>query len=77
MDEETARAYRLLIAEVYEMAGRSRGTSEAIARRHGQTTARWHVLSVLEESDVTVPGIARRLGQARQSVQHLCTGKCW
>jgi DNA-binding MarR family transcriptional regulator len=71
MGEEMARAYRLLIAEVYELAGRSRGTSEAIARRHGQTTARWHVLSVLEDSDVTVPGIARRLGQARQSVQRV------
>jgi DNA-binding MarR family transcriptional regulator len=71
MDEETARSYRLLIAEVYELAGRSRATSEVIARRHGQTTARWHVMSVLEDREVTVPGIARRLGQARQSVQRV------
>ncbi|MGP7999334.1 MAG: MarR family winged helix-turn-helix transcriptional regulator [Streptosporangiaceae bacterium] len=71
MDEDTARAYRLLMAEVYELAGRSRGTSAEIARRRGQTVARWHVLSVLEDGDVTVPGIARRLGQARQSVQRV------
>jgi DNA-binding MarR family transcriptional regulator len=71
MDEETAQSYRLLIAEVYELAGRSRATSEVIARRHGQTTARWHVMSVLEDREVTVPSIARRLGQARQSVQRV------
>jgi DNA-binding MarR family transcriptional regulator len=29
------------------------------------------VLSVLRDSGVTVPGIARRLGQARQSVQRV------
>lgn len=71
MDDTTPGAYRLLMAEVYELAGRSRSTSEAIARRHGQTTARWHVLSVLEDRDVSVPGVARRLGLARQSVQRV------
>ncbi|HTT50733.1 MAG TPA: MarR family transcriptional regulator [Streptosporangiaceae bacterium] len=74
MKEDTAQAYRLLMAEVYELAGRSRGTSAAIARRYAQTAAGWHVLSVLEDSDVTVPGIARRLGQARQSVQRVAGG---
>jgi DNA-binding MarR family transcriptional regulator len=71
MDDAAARSYRLLIAEVYELAGRSRATSEVIARRHGQTTARWHVLSVLTDRPATVPGIARRLGLARQSVQRV------
>jgi DNA-binding MarR family transcriptional regulator len=71
MDEAAAHAYRLLIADVYELAGRSRAASEAIARRHGQTVARWNVLSVLDGQDVTVAGVARRLGQARQSVQRV------
>jgi DNA-binding MarR family transcriptional regulator len=71
IDNAAARSYRLLIAEVYELAGRSRATSEGIARRHGQTTARWHVLSVLTDRPATVPGIARRLGLARQSVQRV------
>ena len=71
IDTAAARSYRLLIAEVYELAGRSRDSSEGIARRHGQTTARWHVLSVLTDHPATVPGIARRLGLARQSVQRV------
>jgi DNA-binding MarR family transcriptional regulator len=71
MNNATAEPYRLLIAEVYELAGRSRETSEAIARRQGQTAARWHVLSVLSDRDASVSAIARRLGQARQSVQRV------
>lgn len=64
-------AYRLLIADVYELAGISRSTSEVIARRHKLTAARWHILSVVSEQAVTVPAIARRLGLARQSVQRV------
>lgn len=71
MEDATAVSYRLLIAEVYELAGRSRSTSEAIARRHGQTAARWHVMSVLSDRDASVSAIARRLGQTRQSVRRV------
>ncbi len=71
MNDATAESYRLLIAEVYELAGRSLQTSEAIARRHGQTAARWHVMSVLADREASVSAIARRLGQARQSVQRV------
>jgi hypothetical protein len=45
--EEDLEAYRLFIADVYELAGQSRRTSESLARELGQTAARWHVLSVL------------------------------
>ncbi len=71
MNDATAESYRLLIAEVYELAGRSIQTSEALARQHGQTAARWHVMSVLADRDASVSAIARRLGQARQSVQRV------
>ena len=71
MTDQAAEAYRLLVADVYELAGRSRATSEAIAQRHQQTAARWHLLSVLQDEAMTVPGIARRLGQSRQSVQRV------
>lgn len=64
-------AYRLLIADVYELAGESRRTSEALARGVGQSAARWHVLSVVSGGPRTVPGAARRLGLARQSVQRV------
>ena len=64
-------AYRLLIADVYELAGASRRTSETLAREAGQTAARWHVLSVLSDGPRTVASAARRLGLARQSVQRV------
>ncbi len=63
--------YRLLIADVYELAGLSRRTSEEMARSVGQTAARWHVLSVVSDGPRTVPAAARRLGLAPQSVQRV------
>jgi DNA-binding MarR family transcriptional regulator len=66
-------AYRLLMADVYELAGVSRRTSEELARAEGQTVARWHVLSVLSDGPRTVPSAARRLGLAPQSVQRVVT----
>jgi DNA-binding MarR family transcriptional regulator len=71
----TARAllepYRLLIADVYELAGTSRRTSDLLAAELGQTAARWHVMSVISVAACTVPEIAHRLGLARQSVQRV------
>ncbi|GAA4427639.1 hypothetical protein GCM10023169_27840 [Georgenia halophila] len=66
-----AEAYRLLIGEVNELAAISRGIGERLAARHGLTVARWQVMSVVSEEDATVPGIASRLGLARQSVQRV------
>ena len=63
--------HRLLVADVYELAGESRRTSEALAREAGQSAARWHVLSVVSDGPRTVAGAARRLGLARQSVQRV------
>jgi DNA-binding MarR family transcriptional regulator len=68
---EASEQYRLLMADVYELAGLSRRTSEAIARECGQTVARWHVLSVVSGEPCTVPAIARRLGLTRQGVQRV------
>ncbi len=51
--QEDLVAHRLLIAEVYELAGESRRSSETQTRELGQTAARWNVLSVV--SDVPVP----------------------
>jgi DNA-binding MarR family transcriptional regulator len=70
---EDLDVYRLLIADVYELAGESRRTSEALAGEVGQTAARWHVLSVLSDGPRTAAGAARRLGLARQSVQRVVT----
>jgi DNA-binding MarR family transcriptional regulator len=69
--DEDLEAYRLLIADVYELAGQSRRTSEALARELEQTAARWHVLSVVSDGPRTVASAARRLGLTRQSVQRV------
>ena len=66
-----AESYRLLVADVYELAGLSRRSSEQTAAEHGQTVARWHLMSVLSDRPYTVPAIARRLGLVRQSVQRV------
>jgi DNA-binding MarR family transcriptional regulator len=69
--DDLAAVYRLLIADVYELAGESRRTSEALAATLGQTVARWHLLSVISDGPRSVAGAARRLGLARQSVQRV------
>lgn len=66
-----AEAYRLLIADVYELAAQSRRTSDALAAEVGQTAARWHLLSVLSDGPRTTSSAARRLGLTRQSVQRV------
>jgi len=68
---DAVAAYRLLIADVYELAGTSRRTSERMAADLGQTAARWHVMSVVSDGARTVPAIAHRLGHARPSVQRI------
>ena len=64
-------AYRLLIADIAELMGLSRTTSDVMARDVGQTVARWHLMSVLSDGPRTVAEAARRLGLARQSVQRV------
>jgi DNA-binding MarR family transcriptional regulator len=66
-----SEAYRLLLADVYELAGQSRRTSDALAAELGHSAARWHVLSVVSDGPRTVSSAARRLGLTRQSVQRV------
>ena len=61
----------LIVADVYELAGRFREQGEAIAAAVGQTQARWQVMSAASADPRTVPQIARRLGVSRQNVQRI------
>lgn len=62
----------IVVADIYELAGRLRGYGEAIARTVGQTQARWQVMSAAaSERPHTVPQIARVLGVTRQNVQRI------
>jgi len=67
----TADDLALLVADVYELAGALRRSGEEIAGRHGQTQARWQLLSVISEGAWTVPLAANRLGISRQAVQRV------
>lgn len=65
-------AYRLLMANVYELASVSRRNSETFARQQNVTVTQWHTMSVLSDDHVaSVPQIAARLGVTRQAVQRV------
>lgn len=66
-----AREAALLVADVYELAGLLREAGEEIAEGHGQTQARWQLLSVVSDPPLSVPQAARRLGISRQAVQRV------
>jgi DNA-binding MarR family transcriptional regulator len=61
----------IIVADIYELAGRLRDHGEAIAKTVGQTQARWQVLSAASGGPRTVPQIARVLGVTRQNVQRI------
>jgi DNA-binding MarR family transcriptional regulator len=61
----------IIVADIYELAGRLREHGEAIAATVGQTQARWQVLSAASGHPQTVPQIARTLGVTRQNVQRI------
>src|ERR1700733_9162069 len=61
----------IIIADIYELAGRFRDYGEAVAQTVGQTQARWQVMSAASVEPNTVPRFARVLGVTRQNVQRI------
>lgn len=62
----------IIVADIYDLAGRLRDYGETIARTVGQTQARWQVMSAAaSDRPHTVPQIARVLGVTRQNVQRI------
>ena len=61
----------LIVADIYELAGRLRARGDGIAATVGQSQARWQVLSAASGDPMSVPQIARRLGITRQAVQRI------
>ena len=60
----------IIVAHIYELAGRLRDYGGAIAQTVGQTQARWQVMSAAaSDRPYTVPQIARVLGVTRQNGQ--------
>jgi len=80
MNADAKSLLPLIVADVYELAGRFRSNGEDIADKLGQTQARWQVMSAASAEAKTVPQIARRLGVTRQNVQriaHLLVAENW
>ena len=71
MNTATTPLVPIIIADIYELAGRFRDCGEAIARTVGQTQARWQVLSAASAAPHSVPQLARVLGVTRQNVQRI------
>lgn len=71
MNTDAKTLLPLIVADVFELAGRFREAGEAVARAVGQTQARWQVMSAASADPRTVPQIARRLGVSRQNVQRI------
>ena len=71
MSEDASAEYELLVADVYELSGALRRTGDTIATAHGQTQARWQLLSAVSAHPQSVARAARRLGVSRQAVQRV------
>lgn len=64
-------AFTEFVFEVAWLGGTFTAAGEALAKRAGQTLARWVILDAIEEKPSTVAQIARRRGIARQAVQRV------
>jgi DNA-binding MarR family transcriptional regulator len=62
-----------LVLEAFKLSGLLTAEGDRITAEHGLSSARWKILGSLARSDasLTVPQIARVMGQTRQAVQRL------
>ncbi len=62
-----------VVLEVFKLSGSLVAEGDKITSVHGLSSARWKVLGALTNSEepITVPQIARSMGQTRQAVQRL------
>ena len=63
------------VLETFKLNGLLVTTGDQLIKELGITSARWKILGALSYSDsaMTVPDIARAMGQTRQAVQRLVT----
>lgn len=62
-----------LVRAIFRLNGLLLADGDRMAERVGLTSARWKVIGIvaLSSNGVTVPAIARALGQSRQAVQRI------
>ena len=66
-----AELLRQFILDMLQLDGALRSHAEGMTASHGQTPARWKVLTAAGCDVRTVPQIARRMGLTRQAVQRI------
>ncbi len=66
-------AFTEIVLEVFKLSGLLTAEGDRITEAFGLSSARWKILGSLARSDtpLTVPQIARVMGQTRQAVQRL------
>ncbi len=66
-----AELLRQFLLDMLQLDGALRSNAEEMTALHGQTPARWKVLTAAGCDVRTVPQIARRMGLTRQAVQRI------
>lgn len=64
-------AFSALVVQIFRLNGLLLAAGDALVAPTGQTSARWRVLSAVEDSPLSVAQIAHNWGLARQSVQRV------
>ncbi len=68
---EAGDAFSTLVVQIFRLSGLILSAGDTLTEPVGQTSARWRVLAAVEDKPASVAQIARRWGQARQSVQRV------
>ena len=73
MHTEKGELFTELVLEIFKLNGLLITEGDQLTQSLGLTSARWKVLGAigLSQTEMTVPQIARTMGQTRQSVQRI------
>lgn len=71
--EKTGEIFTQLTLEIFKLSGILNSEGDELTKEFGMTSSRWKILGAVEisQSPLTVPQIARSMGQSRQAVQRL------
>ena len=73
MQTQKGQLFTELVLEIFKLNGLLITEGDQLTQDVGMTSARWKVLGAiaLSQTEMTVPQIARTMGQTRQSVQRI------
>ena len=73
MHTQRGQLFTELVLEIFKLNGLLIAEGDRLTQSVGLTSARWKVLGAiaLSQTEMTVPQIARTMGQTRQSVQRI------